>query len=93
MAYIQDRDLFDFLEHTADAAFAFEHDEFLRPDTSIEALSKLSPEEREAVGFARATGTVVEFYLALASAIVTLGRLIRQAWSCYRWQTRPRRRP
>ena len=31
--------------------------------------------------------------LALASAIVTLGRLIRQAWSCYRWQTRPRRRP
>jgi hypothetical protein len=36
---------------------------------------------------------VVEFYLALASAIVTLGRLIRQAWSCYRWQTRPRRRP
>jgi hypothetical protein len=35
----------------------------------------------------------VEFYLALASAIVTLGRLIRQAWSCYRWQTRPRRRP
>ena len=36
---------------------------------------------------------VVEFYLALATAIVTLGRLIRQAWSCYRWQTRPRRRP
>ena len=36
---------------------------------------------------------VVEFYLALASAIVTPGRLIRQAWSCYRWQTRPRRRP
>ena len=35
----------------------------------------------------------VEFYLALATAIVTLGRLIRQAWSCYRWQTRPRRRP
>jgi transposase len=36
---------------------------------------------------------VIEFYLALATAIVTLGRLIRQAWSCYRWQTRPRRRP
>jgi hypothetical protein len=36
---------------------------------------------------------VVEFYLALATAIVTLGRLIRQAWSWDRWQTRRRRRP
>jgi hypothetical protein len=35
----------------------------------------------------------VEFYLALATAIVPLGRLIRQAWSCHRWRTRPRRRP
>jgi hypothetical protein len=35
---------------------------------------------------------VVEFWLALASAIVC-GRLLRRAWSCYRWQARPRRRP
>jgi hypothetical protein len=34
----------------------------------------------------------VEFGLALANAIVTLGRLIRQAWTCYRWDRRPRRR-
>jgi transposase len=35
----------------------------------------------------------VEFWLALADAIITLGRLIRQAWTCYRWDRRPRRRP
>jgi hypothetical protein len=35
----------------------------------------------------------VEFWLALANAIVTSGRLIRQAWTCYRWDRRSRRRP
>jgi hypothetical protein len=30
------------------------------------------------------TTPVVEFWLALAHAIVTLGRLLRQAWTCYR---------
>jgi transposase len=36
---------------------------------------------------------VVEFWLALANAVIVLGRLLRRAWSCYRWQGRPRRRP
>jgi transposase len=36
---------------------------------------------------------VVEFWLALASAIIVCGRLVRRAWSCYRWESRPRRRP
>jgi transposase len=36
---------------------------------------------------------VVEFWICLAHAIITLGRLIRQAWTCYRWATRPHRRP
>ena len=36
---------------------------------------------------------VVEFWLSLVQAIIKLGRLIRQAWTCYRWQGRPRRRP
>ena len=39
------------------------------------------------------TTLVVEFWIGLAHAIITLGRLIRQAWTCYRWATRPRRRP
>jgi hypothetical protein len=36
---------------------------------------------------------VVEFWLALVNAIIVCGRLLRRAWSCYRWQGRPRRRP
>jgi hypothetical protein len=37
--------------------------------------------------------TVVEFWLALVSAVIVCGRLIRRAWTHYRWEGRPRRRP
>jgi transposase len=37
--------------------------------------------------------TVVEFWLALAGAAIICGRLIRRAWTHYRWDARPRRRP
>jgi transposase len=36
---------------------------------------------------------VVEFWLTLVNAVIVCGRLLWRAWSCYRWQTRPRRRP
>jgi len=36
---------------------------------------------------------VIEAFLAFAHAIITLRRLIRQAWTLYRWDTRPPRRP
>jgi IS5 family transposase len=36
---------------------------------------------------------VVAFWLALASAVLIMGRLVRRAWTCYRWDTRPRHRP
>lgn len=36
---------------------------------------------------------VVEFWLALAAAAIVCGRLIRRAWTHYRWEGRPRRRP
>jgi hypothetical protein len=36
---------------------------------------------------------VVEFWLALANAVIVCGGLVRRAWTCYRWQDRPRRRP
>jgi len=32
---------------------------------------------------------VIDAFIAFAHAIITLRRLIRQAWTCYRWQTRP----
>jgi transposase len=36
---------------------------------------------------------VVEFWLALASAVIVAGRLLRRAWTHYRWEGRPRCRP
>lgn len=36
---------------------------------------------------------VIDAYLALAHAVITLRRLIRQAWTFYRWDTRPKLRP
>jgi transposase len=36
---------------------------------------------------------VVEFWLALASATIVCGRLVRRAWTHYRWEGRPHRRP
>jgi hypothetical protein len=36
---------------------------------------------------------VVAFWLALANAAIVCGRLVRRAWTHYRWDRRPRRRP
>jgi hypothetical protein len=34
---------------------------------------------------------VVAFWLALANAVIVCGRLVRRAWTCHRWEHRPRR--
>ena len=36
---------------------------------------------------------VVAFWIAFSSVLIIVGRLVRQAWTRYRWETRPRRRP
>jgi transposase len=36
---------------------------------------------------------VIEAFIALANAIITIRRLIRTAWTSHRWNTRPPRRP
>lgn len=36
---------------------------------------------------------VVEAFLALANAIIIIRRLIQQAWTTHRWDSRPARRP
>jgi transposase len=36
---------------------------------------------------------VVSFWIAFSAVIVIVGRLVREAWIRYRWETRPRRRP
>lgn len=36
---------------------------------------------------------VIAFWIAFSAVIITVGRLVRQAWIRYRWDTRPHRRP
>lgn len=36
---------------------------------------------------------VVAFWIAFSAVLIIVGRLVRQAWTRYRWETRPRRRP
>lgn len=36
---------------------------------------------------------VIEAFFDLADTIITVRRLIREAWTLYRWDTRPARRP
>jgi transposase len=38
-------------------------------------------------------GGVIAFWLAFSAVIITVGRLVREAWVRYRWDDRPRRRP
>jgi hypothetical protein len=38
-------------------------------------------------------GRVIDFWVAFSDVIIIVRRLIREAWSRYRWETRPPRRP
>jgi len=38
-------------------------------------------------------GRVIDFWVSFSNAILIVGRLIREAWSRYRWDSRPSRRP
>jgi len=38
-------------------------------------------------------GPVVDFWVALSNAVIIVGRLVREAWSRYRWNGRPPSRP
>jgi hypothetical protein len=37
--------------------------------------------------------TVIDAFFDLADAVITLRRLIREAWTLYRWDTRPTNDP
>ena len=38
-------------------------------------------------------GRVVDFWIALSDVIIIVRRLVREGWTCYRWEGRPSRRP
>jgi hypothetical protein len=38
-------------------------------------------------------GRVIDFWVSFSNVVVIVGRLVREAWTRYRWEGRPRRRP
>jgi hypothetical protein len=38
-------------------------------------------------------GRVIDFWIAFSNVIVIVGRLLRKAWTRYRWEGRPSQRP
>ena len=38
-------------------------------------------------------GRVIDFWISFSNAVVIVGRLVRKAWSRYRWEGRPSHRP
>ena len=36
---------------------------------------------------------VIDFWVSFSNVVIIVGRLIREAWSRYRWEGRSRRRP
>jgi IS5 family transposase len=38
-------------------------------------------------------GQVINFWIAFSDVVIIVRRLVRQAWSRYRWEGRPSRRP
>jgi hypothetical protein len=57
------------------------------------AYPRLGKPVRQAALVHERRRVVVEFWLALATAAMVCGRLLRRAWTSHRWDGRPRRRP
>ncbi len=38
-------------------------------------------------------GRVIDFWIAFSEVVIVVRRLIREAWTRYRWEGRPHRRP
>jgi transposase len=38
-------------------------------------------------------GRVVDFWVTFSNVIIIVGRLVRKAWTSYRWESRPQRKP
>jgi len=59
----------------------------------VERTNSWSNAHKKLVWCTEREGRVVDFWIAFSNAIIIVGRLIRKAWSHYRWETRPTRRP
>ncbi len=59
----------------------------------VERTNSWSNAHKKLVWCTEREGRVIDFWVAFSNAIIIVGRLIREAWSRYRWEARPTRRP
>ena len=59
----------------------------------LERTNSWSNAHKKLVWCTEREGRVIDFWIAFSNAIIIVGRLIREAWSRYRWESRPVRRP
>ncbi len=59
----------------------------------VERTNSWSNAHKKLVWCTEREGRVVDFWIAFSNVIIIVGRLIQEAWSRYRWETRPTRRP
>lgn len=59
----------------------------------VERTNAWSNASKKLVWCTERRAAVIAFWITFSMVIMVVGRLIRQAWTRYRWDTRPRRRP
>jgi transposase len=59
----------------------------------IERTNSWTNAHKELVWCTEREGPVIDFWVAFSDAVIIVGRLVREAWSRYRWEGRPSRRP
>jgi transposase len=59
----------------------------------IERTSSWHNAHKKLVWCTERRGEVIDFWVAFSEVIIIVGRLLRKAWTRYRWDARPSRRP
>lgn len=59
----------------------------------VERTAAWSNAHRKLVWCTERRAAVIAFWLELSAVLITVGRLVREAWTRYRWDGRPHRRP
>jgi hypothetical protein len=59
----------------------------------VERTSSWQNAHKKLVWCTERRSRVIDFWIAFSNVIVIVGRLIRKAWTLYRWESRPSCRP
>jgi hypothetical protein len=59
----------------------------------VERTSSWHNAHKKLVWCTERVGRVIDFWVAFSDVVIIVRRLIREAWSRYRWESRPPRRP